>query len=261
MAPEMEESISGFKVRGEWGDVVEHGERVTRALREAGLGGADTTEDDVTATADTPDPPEEPDTFDDAFAEWDEWRPKAHERIDEDVNEKTAEQASVKEGKGEQEGVEPEEDVLTAGEKLAESYEKLEEGDDEGAVGKWQDSVKHAARAADSAGRRAIRRVEDTVYKRVMTQLAPYYFDNGLISANLQKTARGGDSQQFIFEVNINDDDLKGFVSERLHEYEDVVDRWHVDTEKETETAAAAEGVEVTETDKEPDGKSKSTTN
>ena len=35
----MEESVSGFKVRGAWGDVVEHGERITRALHEAGVDG------------------------------------------------------------------------------------------------------------------------------------------------------------------------------------------------------------------------------
>jgi hypothetical protein len=64
----MEESVSGFKVRGDWGDVVEHGERMVRALRESGSNG-------------------EP------LAEFDEWRPKAHERLSEDVNEKTAAQA------------------------------------------------------------------------------------------------------------------------------------------------------------------------
>jgi len=30
----MEESISGFKRRGSWGEVVEHGERITQALRQ-----------------------------------------------------------------------------------------------------------------------------------------------------------------------------------------------------------------------------------
>jgi hypothetical protein len=33
-------------------------------------------------------------------------------------------------------------------------------------------------------------------------------------------------------------------VSDRLATYEDRIDRWHVDTEKETEVAEAAEGVE-----------------
>ena len=216
----MEESISGFKVRGSWGDVVEHGERITRALRDAGVDS-------------------------DAFAEWNEWRPKSHERLGEDVNEKTAKQASVGEGEGEKAGKKPEEDLQTAGEKLSESYEKVEAGDNEGALERWQDSIDYVTRAADSASRKAVRKVEDTVYRKVMTQLAPYYFDNELISANIQKTARGGDEQQFIFEVNVNDDDLKEVVSTRLGEYDSEIDRWHVDTEKETETAEAAEGVEA----------------
>jgi hypothetical protein len=217
----MEESISGFKQRGSWGDIVEHGERITRALRDAGVEG-------------------------DAFDEWDEWRPKSHERLSEDVSEKTAKQASVDEGEGEKAGKGPDEDLRTAGEKLSESYEKVDEGDSEGAVERWQDSINYVARAADSAGRKALRKVEDTVYQNVMTQLAPYYFDNELISANVQKTTRGGgDEVTFIFEVNVNDDDLKTQVSQRLSEYDDEFDRWHVETEKDTETVEAAEGVEV----------------
>ena len=225
----MEESISGFKVRGAWVDVVEHGERITRALHEAGAEG-------------------------EAFEEWDEWRPKSHERLGEDVGEKTAEQASVAEGTGEQAGKEPDEDLRTAGEKLSESYRKVEEGDSEGAVESWQDSIEYVARAADSAGRKALRAVEDTVYRKVMTQLAPYYFDNELVSANIQKTTRGEEDTAFIFEVNVNDDELKEAVSERLAEYEDDVDRWHVDTPKQTEVAEAAEGVEPPAN--EPEGKS-----
>jgi len=228
----MEESVSGFKCRGTWADIVEHGERITRALREAGAEG-------------------------EAFEEWDEWRPKSHERLGEDVSEKTAEQASVGEGEGEKAGKEPDEDLRTAGEKLSESYERVEEGDNEGAVERWQDSINYVARAADSAGRKALRAVEDTVYRKVMTQLAPYYFDNELVSANVQKTARGGDVDQFIFEVNVNDDELKTAVSERLADYEDAVDRWHVDTEKETEVAEVVEGVEPPQNG----GESKSTTN
>jgi hypothetical protein len=217
----MEESIAGFKERGSWGDVVEHGERITHALQEAGVEG-------------------------EAFEEWNEWRPKSHERLGEDIEAKTAEQASIGEGPGEREGKEPEEDIRSAGEKLSESYEKVEEGDGEKAIERWQDSISYATRAADSAGRKAIRSVEDTVYRKVMTQLAPYYFDNELVSANVQRSSRG-DEEQFVFEVNINDDELKAEVSDRLAEYDAEVDRWHIDTEKQTETSEAVDGVEAPE--------------
>jgi hypothetical protein len=219
----MEESVSGFKIRGTWGDVVEHGERVTRALRDVGADG-------------------------EALEEWDEWRPKSHERLREDVERKTAEQASVDEGAGERAGKGPDEDLRTAGEKLSESYRRAENGEGEAAVESWQDSIDYVARAADSAGRKALRTVEDTVYRRVMTQLAPYYFDNELVSANVQRTARGEGGSAFVFEVNVNDDELKTAVSDRLGEFEADVDRWHVDTEKETSVAEAVEGVEAPDT-------------
>ncbi|MBZ6495686.1 DUF5828 family protein [Natrinema longum] len=240
----MEESISGFKVRGDWGDIVEHGERITRALRDV-----DVHDPDEDGGAD----------FARAFEEWDEWRPKAHETLESDVSEKTADQASVEEGKGEKAGKKPDEDIKTAGEKLSESYERLEDDDAGAAMDNWKESVDYVARAADSASRKALRRVEDTVYQNVMTQLAPYYFDNELVSANVQQSTRNGDNgEQFVFEVNVNDDELKGEVSDRLAEYEDEIDRWHVEVEKNTDAAEAIEGAEPPP---EPDDNSKSTTN
>jgi hypothetical protein len=231
----MEESVSGFKERGSWAEVVEHGERVTRALKD--LAGDD---------HQVPDDP---------LAEWDEWRPKVEERLDEDVSEKTAEQAAVAEGEGERAGKEPNEDVQAAGEKLTESYENLDEPDR--AVEKAGESIDYIKRAADSASRRALRAVEGTVYKTVMTQVSPYYFDNELVSANVRRAAR----DDYVFEVNVNDDDLKIHVSNRLADYEQSVERWHVDTEKQVEQAAVAEGAEEVIDETGTEGRSRPTSN
>ncbi|WP_135534997.1 MULTISPECIES: DUF5828 family protein [Halostella] len=252
----MEESISGFKVRGTWGDIVEHGERITRALRDLDVNEPGDADDDDDGKHVNDGVADTVDDYIDAFDEWNEWRPKAHERIEADVSEKTAEKASVNEGKGEKAGKDPDEDIQTAGEKLTESYEKLGDDDAEGAVDKWGESIEYVARAADSAGRKALRAVEDTVYQRVMTQIAPYYFDNELVSANLQHNTNG-EEETFTFEINVNDDELKEAVSEILTEYEDTVDRWHVDTEKETENVEAIEGVEAPE----PEERSKPSSN
>lgn len=227
----MEESVSGFKTRGGWVDVVEHGERITQALEELA---------------------EDHDVDIEALEEFDDWRPKSHERLDEDVSEKTAEQAHVEEGKGEQEGKSPDDDLQTAGEKLAESYDSLDDPDE--AVDKWGESIDYVARAADSAGRKAIRKVEDSVYQNVMTRVSPYFFDNDLISANLQRVSRS-DEPEYVFEVNVNDDDLKIRVSNRLADYEQEVDRWHVNTEKVTEIVEAVEGVEAPVEDDSTDSK------
>jgi hypothetical protein len=227
----MEESVAGFKERGPWPDIVEHGERVTHALR----------------TADAVD------EYPDAFAEWDEWRPKSHERIEEEVSEKTADQASIAESEGEKEGRTTDEELQSAGERLTESYEELEDGETDEAVEKWQDSMGYVKRAASTAGRKMLRKVENAVYRNVMTQVAPYYFDNDLVSANIQRIRS---QEEFVFEVNINDDELKEVVGDHLRSFEDI-ERWHVDTERETETAEAAEGVEPPEQSEE----TKSTTN
>jgi hypothetical protein len=221
----MEESISGFKQRGGWVAIVEHGERITEALAEAGASG-------------------------DAFEQWDEWRPKAHERFSEEVNEKTADQISVGEGEGEKAGQSPSEDLGTAGEELSNSVDELADGDVGDAVSEGSDSVGHVARAVDSAARKAVRAVEGTVYKNLMTQLSPCYFDNQLISANVERTQNDPD-RRYAFEVNVNDEALKEQVSARLGEYETEVNRWHVETRKNTEQAVAAEGVDPTESEQD----------
>ncbi len=230
---DIEESVSGFKTRGGWVDVVEHGERITQAMKDV----AD--DESVDAGIDG-----------DALAAFDEWRPKSHERLDDDVNEKTAEQASVAEGQGEKAGKEPDEDLRTAGEKLADSYENLDDPDE--AVESWGESIDYVARAADSAARKAFRAVEDRVYRNVMTRIAPYYFDNDLISANVQRIETD-ERPEYVFEVNVNDDDLKERVSNRLADYEQSVERWHVNTEKDTTAAEVVEGVDAVEPGAETD--------
>jgi len=86
-----------------------------------------------------------------------------------------------------------------------------------------------------------------------MTQLAPYYFDNELVSANLRRVGTEA-RPEYVFEVNVNDDDLKIRVSNRLADYESDVDRWHVSAPKQTEAVEAAEGVEVTERERQGNG-------
>jgi hypothetical protein len=221
----MEESISGFEEQGGWVAIVEHGERITQALAETGASGQ-------------------------AFEEWDEWRPKAHERFGEEINEKTAAQISVEESEGEKEGRSPAEDLGSAGEGLSASAAELAEGDVDDAVQEGSDSVGHVARAVNSAARKAVRTVEGTVYTRLMTQLSPCYFDNDLVSANVERTTDSETEMRYAFEVDVNDDDLKERVSTRLAEYDDEVSRWHVETPTNTDLAEAAEGAAPTDSER-----------
>ncbi|WP_266078382.1 DUF5828 family protein [Haladaptatus caseinilyticus] len=215
----MEESVAGFKKRGDWVTIVEHGERITQALEDEGIDNSD-------------------------FDDWNEWRPKVHERLSEDVTEKTAEQASAAKGEGEKAGKSPTEDVGAAGDELKDSVTELAEGDLEDAIDEGQESLERATRAVDTAGRKALRTVEETVYKHVMTQVSPVYFDNELVSANVERT-RDRD-QRYVFEVNVNDDELKDRVRDRLEEYDDEK-RWRGETPKKTDSVEAAEGTESPE--------------
>ena len=81
-----------------------------------------------------------------------------------------------------------------------------------------------------------------------MTQLAPYYFDNELVSANARRIGE----DDYELEVNVNDDELKAAVAEHLDVLEEEVDRWHVAAEKATDTVEAAEGVEAPTTESRP---------
>ena len=214
----MEESISGFKQEGGWVAIVEHGERMTAALHDIGVSGED-------------------------FEEWDEWRPKTHERFSEDINEKTAEQASIAEGDGEKSGVSPDEDLETASEELIEAVDEATTGDLDDAISESKDSAAHTAQALDSAGRKMVRTGEETIYKHVMTQVSPCYFDNELVSANLSRV-RDNERQRYAFEVNVTDEDLREQVSEQLTSYDEEIDHWRVETKTNTDSLKAVEGVD-----------------
>ncbi|MDY6819664.1 MAG: DUF5828 family protein [Halobacteriales archaeon] len=216
----MEERVSGFRIRGSWTDIVELGERITQALIDAGIS-------------------------DEALDEWETWRPKAHERLDEEMRLKTSEQASVDEGPGERSDVTAGEDIRTAGKKIREASGRLRDEAPGGALASLQDSVDHAKRAADTTGRQALRSIEDAVYRNLMTEVAPQYFDNELISANIRRTSQLDTDDEFVFEININDDDLKDEISDILATYQDEIDRWHVDVQKDISNLASAENVEV----------------
>ena len=49
-----------------------------------------------------------------------------------------------------------------------------------------------------------------------MTRFTQYYFDNGLVSANIRQTTRLDDGVEFVFEVTVNDDELVEEVGQRL---------------------------------------------
>ncbi len=193
--------VSGFRREGSWSDIVEHAHQISRALIRARVH-------------------EGP--YEGALEEYDRWRPRKGEVVDE-LEDRTIEQASITKGEGEENGVGVREDLADAGRKLGGAAGQAKEKDASEALRKLGASAKHASRAADTASRRAMRSLEEGLYRHVMTRISPYYFDNALVSANLEQLG----SDRFMLEVNVKEDDLKDAVTKDLqaeHAGEDTVD-------------------------------------
>lgn len=224
----MEDSVSGFKVTGSWQEVVEHGERVVAAVNRA-IEKKKQSESD--SEVDVPNKQEHIDEFE-------EWRPRIEE-TDKDVSEKTAKQASTPEGEGEKNGDSPVSNVKEATENAKEAVNATKELDQKEMTEKASKSIKETQKATDTAVRKTIRAFEETIYKRLMTVISPYYFDNKLVSANLSKKS----DDEFTLEINISDDDLKQDVREELEELEGI-SNWHTETEINTEPLELVESTE-----------------
>lgn len=191
----MEVRVSGFRVEGSWQTVVRHAHRLSKTLLSALID-----RNDEISAADRQ-----------AFGQWEEWRPRAGDELDQ-VADRTAEQASVGEGEGETQDVGVREDLAEAGRKLDEATEDLAEDGVSEAAESVGESAEHTARAADTASRRVLRVLEENLYRHVVTRLSPYYFHNRLVGANLERV---GDDE-YVFEVQVNDDALKDAVADRL---------------------------------------------
>lgn len=195
----MDVGLSGIRIEGTWEEVVEFGQRISDALEAAGVE-ASTGEDDLAA----------------CYEAWEAWRPRPDD-VEDEVRARTAEEASVGESEGEAEGVGVREDLADAGRKLDEATDHLAEKGVEGAAESVGESAERAARAADQAWRRALRPIEEKLYEHVMTRISPYYFDNALVSANLERV--GEDA--FVFEVKLKDPELRDAVEAHLGVGED----------------------------------------
>jgi hypothetical protein len=187
----MEERISGFRVEGDWEHVVAHGDRISQALQELGSEAH---------------PRMEPRRYREALHEFDHWRPRAGETIEEDIRPRTAEQASLHRGEGEQRGRSSGEDLESAGEALVapDSVAHV----DESVVRRVTEASRLTGRALDTGLRGLLRSFEESIYEHLMTRTAPCYFDNRIVSANLAERQHDED-EPYEFEIDINADELK----------------------------------------------------
>lgn len=216
----MEERISGFRICGKWGDAVTLGNQITQALKNIGANNE----------------------YEKEFKEWNEWRPKLDERLSNEINEKTAEKASVNKGVAEKDGKDISDNLDEANNKLQNTVTDIKQDnrDTKNATKNLKKAIGETLYAADTTSRMLFRLFETSIYQRVMTVMAPYYFDNQLISANIKKTK----NEEYMFEVNVSDDEMKNEVRNELKKYESNNKPVERDYQPDAVTVRDAEGIE-----------------
>lgn len=188
-----EESVSGFKITGDWNRIVEHGERISYTLDKIGIK-----------------------DYQPELDEYNKWRPKTPEDSS-DISEKTADSASIDTTEDEK----PKDEIDMAKQKASDSVSDISDIDTSDAYSDSAESAKHTINAIKSVTKETFRKSERIVYENIMTKMSPYYFDNSLVSANISKKSEN----EFSFEININIDEIKEEVSDNLQDIYDNVER------------------------------------
>lgn len=223
----MEDSVSGFRITGSWDDVVEHGERITAAVRRVVKRKEEVEGREMESVV------QEIDDFGD-------WRPKVDDKED-TMSNRTAEKASVGEGTLEKENKTVQETAAEAQADMKEAVDSATKLDTEETQEKLNESVVRTGQMTDSFFRRVLRWFEERVYKHVMTQISPYYFDNQLINANFTEHSK----KKYTLEISIADDEIRDCVREEMAVIEEEAPNWRVESRINTEPAVESEGIDA----------------
>lgn len=191
----MQETVSGIRVTGDWDDVAETGEEVTDALKDAAVD-------------------------EEQVADWEQWRPRRSEAVEE-VREKTVEQAVVKENAVESNSGSVRDTANDAAEAMSDAVREASAGRPQDAAARGARAARSALYVLDTVARKLFRRFEQAVYRHIIVRTNPFYFDGEMVSARFQR--RNGlnpvaEQEEFELSVDINDDEVKERVSERMVE-------------------------------------------
>lgn len=181
----VQKTVGGYQFEGEWEDVVDRGREVTSTLKETDADRAE-------------------------LEEWEEWRPRRDEALDDEVRERTVEKACMPENRVEQEGKTVRDQSEQTVQDLGAAAQEVSEGRVRRAVHRASTFCQNAAMLLDTVARKTLRRVERVVYSDVVTRTNPYYFDSGMVSASIERKTgvlRGADGE-YRLVVRVNDGDV-----------------------------------------------------
>ncbi|MFB6215607.1 MAG: DUF5828 family protein, partial [Candidatus Aenigmatarchaeota archaeon] len=116
---------------------------------------------------------------------WNYWRPREKENLEEEVREKTVDEAKLKEGHLEREGKSVVEESKEAVNEASKAITDIKNGDGDDAKDRTKNSVLKLVFSIDDVVRKAVRYAQEFIYKHIIGRTNRQYFDSELISASL----------------------------------------------------------------------------
>jgi len=181
----IDETNSGLKVEGSWDDITEFCLKLEKIF-------------------------EKYISDEDEIERYDQWRPKNDEN-EEDVQEKTAEDASIERNHIEEEFEGTEKELEDAEEKIKESFDDISHG--KSPVEDLEEAFKDIEILVGAKSLESLRKIEETIYKNLMLKFNPCYFDTEDFSLSLNHKK----DESYIFCVNISDENLRTHIQEELY--------------------------------------------
>jgi len=180
MMQDIEATNSGLKFEGRWDDVCEFSQKLEETMEEY---------------LDSKKKKEEID-------EYEKWRPHLKDS-DEDMKEKTVEEASVDKKRIEENFEGAKQEIDKAEEDLLRSLEDIKEGMDPSKD--LKEALLEIEKLVGVESIRSLRKIEETIYKKLMLKANPYYFDTEDFSVNLERKGTG----VYCLRVNVTDESLR----------------------------------------------------
>ena len=174
---------SGLRAEGDFDEVVKTAEEVEKAI-----------ESDNEISQDSVD-------------DFKDWRPQKEDQ-DLDIKSKTVEKASIDKKKSEKNTEGVKKDLEEAKANFKQGIEK------ENSDGEVVEGSKKAARPFLSKLFAGLRKIEKTLYSKLMLKFNPYFFDTEKISADLRKKKNGN----YRMDVNISEDEPRENLQSELED-------------------------------------------
>ncbi|MGM0404791.1 MAG: DUF5828 family protein [Thermoplasmatota archaeon] len=175
--PKVKKINSGVKILGEWEDICDYSRKLESVIEKYS---------------------KDKKSVDD----FNGWRPREKETKKE-VAEKTAEKACMNEKQVEKDFNGTDRELEEASENIKKTVDDISNGSNPGKGIK--DASKNIGKVIGAKSIKSIRKMEKTIYERIMLKFNPFYFDTEEFSVNLEDKNGNG----YVLTFNIPDEDLR----------------------------------------------------